>query len=125
MGQRTVAGVALIILSYLGVFVAIPPHWVPWSSPVGLFGNLFVIFSAVLAIVFGAAQVTFDQALSRPTKRERFALPVGGTFAVVVPIHLYFIIGGSSPFSPMFLAMYLLAGIVGIITALFATKFTQ
>ncbi|EMA13406.1 hypothetical protein [Haloarcula amylolytica] len=122
MGLRTTIGVAFIILSYVGIFVALPPHWMPWLSPVGLFENVFVILVGVLAMVFGATQATFEQALSRPTKRERFTLPVGGTLAVVVPIHLYLIFAGAGPLAPMFLAMYLLAGIAGIITAWFASK---
>jgi len=122
MSLRTTIGVAFIILSYLGIFAALPPHWMPLLSPVGLFENVFVILVGVLAMVFGATQATFEQALSHPTKRERFALPVGGTLAVVVPIHLYFSLLGAGPLVPMFLAMYLLAGIAGIITAWFASK---
>lgn len=112
-----------LLLAYVGLVVLVPPYWVPWSSPVSLFGILFVfVGAALLAVCFGA-RVALEVALTRQSERARIAVSALGPVVAVVPVYGYLVFGGGGLFPPLASFLFALGVVAGLITVPFSLKY--
>lgn len=118
--RSSIVGGLLLMSSYVFLLRTLPPVWVPWDSPVGLFGIIAVVLVAMLVAIFGGILVVLGRATEQPSKLRTLAVAVGGPIGATIPIYAYLVTGGWGPFAPVFRVTIAFAVIVGLATGVFA-----
>ncbi|MFT4921815.1 MAG: hypothetical protein ACI8XM_001022 [Haloarculaceae archaeon] len=116
VNRRIVFGATLVLLACVGLFVFMPPRWVPWSSPVNLFGLLYLIPGAALISIVGGAFIAREAGKPQSSRDRTFAIATGGTVAALVPVYGYAVYRGLPMFTPLWIPLLVIAGIVGLVT---------
>ena len=116
VNRRLVFGATLLVLAYVGLFAVMPPRWVPWDRPVDFFGLLYLIPVAALVSIVGGAFIAREAGKSQSSRERTYAVATGVTIAAVVPIYGYSVYRGLPMFTPLWIPLLVLAGIVGSIT---------
>lgn len=114
--RRTVFGATLILLACVGLFVFMPPRWVPWKCPMNIFGLLYIIPWAALLSVVGGALIAREAGKGESSRGETFVTATGVTVVAILPVYGYAIYRGLPAFTPLWIPLFAVAVIVGTIT---------